>query len=76
MFFRKLPAVIAAVGDRALAWIDDEHRRDHYAWAGRREAPTLMVDIDPAEGFTSGVAGQLARWAAALTNPSNRGATS
>jgi Swiss Army Knife RNA repair-like protein len=64
--FRKLPAVIAAVGDRALAWIDDEHRRDHYAWAGRREAPTLMVDIDPAAGLTAAVVRRLEDWAAAL----------
>ena len=29
--------------------------------------PTLIVDIDPAEGLTTAVAEQLADWAAALT---------
>ena len=29
----------------------------------------LIVDIDPAEGFTMAVAEQLARWAAALAKP-------
>ena len=64
--FRKLPAVIDAVGDRPCAWIDDEHQPTHYRWARDRGAPTLIVDIDPAEGLTVRVARQLAEWAAAL----------
>ncbi|HYK67316.1 MAG TPA: HAD domain-containing protein [Streptosporangiaceae bacterium] len=67
LFFRKLPAVIQAVGRRPCAWIDDEHRPDHYAWAEERGVPTLIVDIDPAEGLTSGVVGRLAGWAAGLS---------
>lgn len=67
LFFRKLPAVIEAVGDRPCAWIDDEHDADHYAWAEQRAAPTLIVDIDPAVGLTSDVAARLANWAASLT---------
>ncbi|MBO0826116.1 MAG: hypothetical protein J2P28_03620 [Actinobacteria bacterium] len=65
-FFRKLPAVMAAVGDRPCAWIDDEHRPDHHVWAELRGVPTLLIDIDPAEGLTSVVAAQLADWAASL----------
>jgi hypothetical protein len=64
--FRKLPAVIDAVGDRPCAWIDDEHQPAHYRWADERGVPTLIVDIDPAEGLTGRVAKQLAEWAAAL----------
>jgi hypothetical protein len=64
--FRKLPAVIESVGDRPCAWIDDEHHPDHYDWARQRAVPTLIVDIDPAEGLTRSVAERLARWAAAL----------
>ena len=66
LYFRKLPAVIEAVGNRPCAWIDDEHRPDHYTWAERRGVPTLIVDIDPAQGLTSDVAARLAEWAAAL----------
>jgi hypothetical protein len=66
--FRKLPAVIDSVGDRPCAWIDDEHLPDHYAWARARGVPTLLVDIDPAEGLTPRVAAQLAAWAAALNS--------
>ena len=66
LYFRKLPAVIEAVGNRPCAWIDDEHRPDHYTWAERRGVPTLIVDIDPAQGLTSDVAARLADWAAAL----------
>jgi HAD domain in Swiss Army Knife RNA repair proteins len=66
--FRKLPSVIAAVGDRACAWIDDAHEPDHYQWARERQAPTLIVDIDPAEGLTAEVAELLAHWAAELAD--------
>jgi hypothetical protein len=71
-FFRKLPAVIDAVGDRPLAWIDDEHRPDHFVWAHQRGVPTLIVDIDPSEGFTAQVAAQLAEWAAGLAKGDDR----
>jgi hypothetical protein len=67
--FRKLPAVIDYVGERPFAWIDDEHQPDHYVWARERRAPTLLVDIDPAEGFTASVAAHLAEWAATLASP-------
>jgi hypothetical protein len=65
-YFRKLPAVIDAVGDRPCAWIDDEHRPDHYAWAERRGVPTWMMDIDPAVGLTARDAERLTAWAAGL----------
>jgi hypothetical protein len=68
LFFRKLPAIVEAVGDRPCAWIDDVHLPDHHEWARQRSAPTLIVDIDPADGFTSEVAAQLARWAGGLTD--------
>jgi hypothetical protein len=64
--FRKLPAVIRAVGNRPCAWIDDEHQPDHYTWARKRDVPTLIIDIDPAVGLTTDVAERLADWAAAL----------
>lgn len=64
--FRKLPAVIEAVGERPCAWIDDEHQPDHYTWARQRGVPTLLIDIDPAEGLTREVVGVLADWAASL----------
>lgn len=64
--FRKLPAVIEAVGDRPCAWIDDEHQPDHYTWARQRGVPTLLIDIDPAEGLTREVVAILADWAASL----------
>jgi hypothetical protein len=69
LFFRKLPSVIEAVGDRPCAWIDDVHLPDHYEWARQRGVPTLIIDINPAEGLTSAVAVQLARWAAELAGP-------
>ena len=64
--FRKLPAVVEAVGDRPCAWIDDAHAPDHYTWADGRDAPTLIIDIDPAVGLTRDVISRLADWAAGL----------
>jgi hypothetical protein len=66
LYFRKLPAVIDAVGSRPCAWIDDAHEADHFAWAAQRGVPTLIVDIDPAEGLTSDVIAILADWAEGL----------
>jgi hypothetical protein len=66
LFFRKLPAVIDAVGDRPCAWIDDEHQPDHYTWAEERAAATLLIDIDPSVGLTRDVIATLADWAAGL----------
>ena len=68
LYFRKLPAVIHAVGGRPCAWIDDAHEPDHYAWAATRGVPTLIIDIDPAEGLTSDVVTILADWAEGLGN--------
>jgi hypothetical protein len=65
-FFRKLPSVIASVGDRPCAWIDDEQHPAHRKWARDRGVPTLIVDIDPAVGLTAAVAAELQAWAAGL----------
>jgi hypothetical protein len=70
--FRKLPAVIDSVGDRPVAWIDDDHRPDHFLWARQRGVPTLLVEIDPAEGFNAQVAVRLAEWAATLAHDDDR----
>jgi hypothetical protein len=64
--FRKLPSVIEAVGQRPCAWIDDAHQSDHYTWAQERGIPTLIIDIDPAEGLTRDHVATLADWAARL----------
>lgn len=72
LFFRKLPAVIEAIGERPCAWIDDAHQSDHYEWAEQRAAPTLIIDIDPAIGLTPGVVAILADWAAALGDAEER----
>ena len=69
VFFRKLPAVVEAVGQRRCAWIDDAHQPDHYSWAERRGVPTLIIDIDPAEGLTGAVVVMLADWADGLDRP-------
>jgi hypothetical protein len=47
----KLAAVRRFVGDRPTAWVDDEFGLDAHAWAKRRPAPTLLLDINPARGL-------------------------
>lgn len=49
---RKLEAVQGAVGDRSLAWIDDELFLDAYEWARNRAAPTLLVRPSSSVGMT------------------------
>jgi hypothetical protein len=60
--FVKLPSVTKAVGDRALAWIDDMHAPDHFAWAEKREAPTLLLHIDPGHGLQRDHVDRLRDW--------------
>lgn len=49
---RKLAAVQAYSGDRAVAWIDDELYEDAEAWAAARSAPTLLRRTASGVGFT------------------------
>ena len=60
---RKLPAVRAAVGDRPLAWIDDELYEDAFAWAAGRPAATLLIRTKAYVGLTSQHADELVRFA-------------
>jgi hypothetical protein len=62
----KLEAIDTYAGDRALAWVDDALNDACRAWAREREAPTLLVQTDPARGLTGEEADQLDRWARSL----------
>lgn len=51
----KFPGVVATVGDRPAVWIDDDLEPAIYDWAAERDSsgtPTLLVQPDPAEGWT------------------------
>ncbi|MFI5915090.1 hypothetical protein [Dactylosporangium sp. NPDC051541] len=58
----KVPAVAALVGDRPAAWIDDNHTPRGRAWAAGRAAPTLLVDTDPAIGWTRADVDRVLEW--------------
>ncbi len=63
----KLAAIDAYAGPaRALAWIDDALSDACHEWAGARQAPTLLVQTDPAEGLTEREAALLRSWARSL----------
>ena len=60
----KVPAVAELVRDRPAAWIDDNHPEAGRCWAAEREARTLLVDIDPAVGWTRTDVDRVLEWAA------------
>jgi hypothetical protein len=62
--FSKLPTILQAVGDRALAWVDDELTSAAHDWAARRPAPTLLLDANPAIGLTAEIVAAIAGFAA------------
>jgi hypothetical protein len=62
----KVPAVAAVVGDRPAAWIDDNHTPAGRRWAAARTAPTLLVPIDPAVGWTRADVDRVLAWVAGL----------
>jgi hypothetical protein len=55
--------IISYAGHRPLAWIDDALPPEAHAWAANRRIPTLLIDIDPAEGLTRSVIEQSLQWA-------------
>jgi hypothetical protein len=59
---RKVASVETFAGDRAVAWLDDAFGEPARQWARARRAPALLVDVDPALGFTRDVVDLLATW--------------
>jgi hypothetical protein len=51
---------------RPLAWVDDAHDGRCHGWAADREAPTLLVQTDPAVGLTAEHVAELRGWAGRL----------
>ena len=62
----KLPSVIAWVGDRPCAWIDDDLRHDADTWAAGRAVPTLLVHADMTRGH-----GAAATWTGCSRGPAS-----
>jgi hypothetical protein len=62
----KLPDVSRYVGDRALAWVDDQIGPDVLAWAATRLAPTLLVETDSRVGLTLEHVERLRAWGAGI----------
>ena len=59
----KLPDVDRYVGDRAVAWIDDQIGPAEEAWAAERSSPTLLVRTDQRVGLTTEHVDQLLEFA-------------
>ncbi|MFC4039603.1 hypothetical protein ACFO1B_14350 [Dactylosporangium siamense] len=68
----KVPAVDAVAGNRPAAWIDDNHTVAGQRWAAERPAPTLLVSIDPAVGWTRADVDRVVDWAASLALQTRR----
>jgi hypothetical protein len=66
----KLPSVIAWVGHRTCAWVDDDLWHDADTWAAGRDAPTLLVHLDMTEGMTRRHVDRLLAFAAELEHAS------
>ena len=63
----KLPSVIAWVGDRPCAWIDDDLQHDADTWAAGRTVPTLLVHADMTIGMERHHVDRLLAWAREVT---------
>jgi hypothetical protein len=62
----KLAGIDAYAGpSRPLAWIDDAHDERCTAWAGGRQAATLLVATEPPVGLTQAHVAELLMWAQA-----------
>ena len=68
----KLEAIDAYAGDRPAAWIDDNLDKRCRAWAHGRDAPTLLVQTQPASGMSDAHVEELLAWAADVSRPTER----
>jgi hypothetical protein len=59
----KLDSIDAYAADRAAAWIDDSMDEHCERWAEQREAPTLLINTNPATGLLETHVEQLLDWA-------------
>ncbi len=60
---RKLPDVQGLVGEKPVAWVDDDLDETVHHWAQHRRTPTLLVEPDRHVGLTSGHVGELLAFA-------------
>ena len=70
----KVPAVEAFVDDEPVAWVDDltAPTPEAQAWAERRKAPTLLMEVDSSTGWARGDVERLLEWAAGLPDDARR----
>lgn len=60
----KLAAIDATAGpDRPLVWVDDVFTAPCWSWAAGRSGSTLLVQTDPADGFSAAHAEVVSAWA-------------
>ncbi len=64
----KLPDVSSFVGERALAWVDDELFEDAFEWAANRRAPTLLIRASGSKGLSRENFDQLLAFAQQVTS--------
>jgi hypothetical protein len=65
----KLDAIGEYAGDRPFAWIDDRIDDSCREWAGRRPAPTLLIQTASEDGMRDEHVEELLAWASALRQP-------
>ena len=63
----KLEAIDEYAADRPAAWIDDNLDEHCRAWAEDRDAPTLLVQTEPASGMSDAHVEELLEWAEGVT---------
>ena len=70
----KLAAVKRSVGERPVAWVDDELGGNAQAWAATRPQPTLLLDVNPSWGFAESHVDLLLAFAAQIPDTRAGGA--
>ncbi len=68
----KLDDVRRYVGDRPLAWIDDDLWSDAFVWAEERSSPTLLIRVAPHRGLTESEVGRLEDFGRSLTGTNDQ----
>lgn len=64
----KLPDIVRHVGDRALAWVDDQLGAEAHAWAASRRWPTMLIETESRVGLTLEHVERLRAWGARIAS--------
>jgi hypothetical protein len=71
--FNKFAIIAQIVPNHPFVWIDDELPAQAHLWAAQRPIPTLLIDVDPAQGLSEEIVAACQQFALAVSGADRKG---